>query len=151
MGSASNYGAQMLSHDFIKRIARELVFNVGGHRVYGMTLSNGILLTSQHRCARTMCYGTLRRHCLVWGYGEMVVKRVKERKERRRREEVGGGWVPFYTPRNMRTFPKWTVTLHLPYQCHMYTSLLPNPYTDICLHGVLWHLGRSPGASVVLT
>lgn len=96
----------MLNHDFTEGLARELVFNVGGHRVYGMTLSNGILLTSQHRCARTMCYGALRLRCLVGGYGEMVVERVGGRKKRRRREEVGEGWVSFYTPKHMRTFPK---------------------------------------------
>ena len=27
-------------HDFIKGLARELVFDLGGHRVYGMTFSN---------------------------------------------------------------------------------------------------------------
>ncbi|KAJ5529478.1 hypothetical protein N7527_002871 [Penicillium freii] len=58
-------------HDFIKRLARELVFDLGGHRVYDVhapvvgdpppTLSHG-------------------------GYGEMVVERVGERKKRR------GGW-----------------------------------------------------------
>ncbi|OQD65485.1 hypothetical protein PENPOL_c006G00915 [Penicillium polonicum] len=39
VGSASDYGAQMLSHDFIKGLARELVFDLDGHRVYGVHAS----------------------------------------------------------------------------------------------------------------
>ena len=123
----------MLSHDFIKGLARELVFDLGGHRVYGMTFSNWVMLMSLHRCARTMCYGTLRLRCLVGA----TVRWRSRGLERRRREEVEEGWVPIYTPKNMRTFPKWTVPLHLPCQCHMHPSHLPNPYTDNCLHGLL--------------
>lgn len=56
----------MLNHDFTEWLAQELVFDIGGHRVYGMTLSNGVMLMSQHRCARTTCYGTP--SCTVlWG------------------------------------------------------------------------------------
>ena len=85
-----------------------------------MTFSNWVMLMSLHKCARTMCLGTLR--LLSHGsYGETAVERMEERG---RREEEEGWEEAFYTPRNMRTFPKWTVPLHL-----------PNPYTDICLHG----------------
>ena len=87
VGSASDYGAQMLSHDFIKGLARELVFDLDGHRVYGMTPSNGVMLMSQHRCARIMCYRTLCLRCLM---GATVRWRSREL-GRERREEVGGG------------------------------------------------------------
>ncbi|KOS48361.1 hypothetical protein ACN38_g665 [Penicillium nordicum] len=54
VGSASDYGAQMVSHDFIKRLTRELVFNLDGQRVYGTTFSNWVMLMSLHKCARIM-------------------------------------------------------------------------------------------------
>ncbi|KAJ9491050.1 hypothetical protein VN97_g2207 [Penicillium thymicola] len=66
-GTANSYGAQMLSHDFTEGLARELVFDLGGHRVYGMTFSNWVLLMSLHKCARTMCLGSLRLRCLGGG------------------------------------------------------------------------------------
>ncbi|KAJ5977184.1 hypothetical protein N7501_000526, partial [Penicillium viridicatum] len=105
-GTANGYRAQMLSHDFIKGLARELAFDLGGHRVYGMTFSNWVCTNHLLRDpAPALSRG---------GYGEMAVERVGERKKRRRREEVEEGWMPIYTPKNMRTFPKWTVPLHLP-------------------------------------
>ncbi|KAJ5962159.1 hypothetical protein N7501_007100 [Penicillium viridicatum] len=61
----------MLSHDFIKGLARELMCT---HHVVGdpsPTLSHG-------------------------GYGEMVVERVGGRKKRRKREEVEGWGEVFY-------------------------------------------------------
>ena len=76
------------NHDFTEGLARELVFNLGGHRVYGMTFSNWVILMSLHKCARTMCYGTLRL-LSRGGYGEMAVERVGERKKRRGGRGVG--------------------------------------------------------------
>ncbi|KUM62661.1 hypothetical protein ACN42_g4431 [Penicillium freii] len=63
VGSASDYGAQMLSHD-LSDSHENLVFDLDGQRVYGMTFSNWVMLMSLHKCARTMCYGTLRLRCL---------------------------------------------------------------------------------------
>ena len=114
MGSASDYGAQILSHDFIKRLARELVFNVDGHRVYGMTFSNWVMPMSLHKCARTMCYGTLRLRCLVGGYGEMAVDRVGERKKRKEEERWEGGGRPFICS-HPRYLPKMDGCLLLPF------------------------------------
>ena len=98
VGFASDYGAQMLSHDFIKGLARELVFDLDGHRVYGMTPSNGVMLMSQHRCARIMCYGTLRLRCLM---GATVRWRSRGLGRGRREEEEKrwkGGGCPFIPP-----------------------------------------------------
>ena len=81
---------------------------------------------SLHKCARTMCYGTLRLRCLVGGYDEVAVERVGERKKRRRIEEVGERWEVFYTPRHMRTFPKWTAIC----SCHFYFPGLLNVAGD---------------------
>ncbi|KUM61200.1 hypothetical protein ACN42_g5912 [Penicillium freii] len=53
-------------HDFIKRLARELVFDLGGHRVYGMTFSNWVMLMSLHRCARTSGWGPSA-YAVSWG------------------------------------------------------------------------------------
>ena len=76
-----------------KDSSRELVFNVGGHRVYGMTFSNWVMLMSLHKCARTVCYGTLRLRCLM-GATEMAVERVGERKKRRSGRGVGALLYP---------------------------------------------------------
>jgi hypothetical protein len=59
----------------------------------------------------------------------MVVERVEERKKRRR-EEVEGEWVPFYTPNNPY-LPRMDSSL-APSLSMSHVSHLPNP-TDICL------------------
>ena len=100
----------MLSHDFIKRLARELVFNIGGHRVYGMAFSNWAMLMSLHKCAHTMCYGTLRLRCLV---GATVRWWSRELGKRRRKDEVRG-LLYVHVP---GTFPKWTAVC----SCLFYT------------------------------
>lgn len=79
----------MLSHDFIKGLAREPVFDLGADRAHGKTLSIWVMLMSLHRCTRTSWLG------------------------RGRREEEDGGWEPFYIPKNTRTFPKRTLALTL--------------------------------------
>ena len=81
-GTANGYRAQTLNHDFTEGLARELVFNLGGHRVYGMTFSNWVMLMSLHKCARTMSLGTLRLHCLMWA--------TERRRSRGWRREDGG-------------------------------------------------------------
>ena len=108
MGSASDYGAQMLSHDFIKRLARELEFNVGGHRVYGITFNNWVMLMSLHKCARTMCYWTLRLHRAT----ERWRSRGWRRKEEEKRWKVGRR--PFICSRP-RYLPKMDGPLLLPF------------------------------------
>ncbi|KAJ5427273.1 hypothetical protein N7465_002343 [Penicillium sp. CMV-2018d] len=92
-------------HDFITGLARELVFDLGGHRVYGMTFSNWVMLMSLHRCARTM--GDPPPTLSHGGYGEMVVERVGGEEEEKRR--MGGVSALLYS--HMRTFPKWTLAL----------------------------------------
>jgi hypothetical protein len=95
VGSVSDYRAQMLSHDFIKGLARELVFDLGGHRVYGMTFSNEVMLMSLHRYARTMCLGTFRLRCLVGATMRWRSRGLgrggREEEEKRRK----GGGRPF--------------------------------------------------------
>ena len=88
----------MLSHDFMKRLARELVFDLDGHRVYGMTFSNWVMLMSLHRCAGIMCLGTLRLRCLM---GATVRWRSRGLGRGRREEEEKrwkGGGCPFIPP-----------------------------------------------------
>ncbi|KAJ5598006.1 hypothetical protein N7537_008090 [Penicillium hordei] len=113
VGSASDYGAQMLSHDFIKRFTREMIFDL----VYGTTFSNRVMLMSLHRCARTMCLGTLRLRCLMgatvkwWSRG---LGRGR-REEKRRSERVGGSLLYVHVP---GTFPKWMAVC----SCLLFTS-----------------------------
>ncbi|KAJ5941516.1 hypothetical protein N7516_001684 [Penicillium verrucosum] len=98
-GTANSYGAQMLSHDFTEGLARELVFDLGGHRVYGMTFSNWILLMSLHKCARTIWFGTLRLHCLMWAterWRSRGLRGVRREEEEKRGK---GGMRPFIRSR----------------------------------------------------
>ncbi|KAJ5416009.1 hypothetical protein N7465_004704 [Penicillium sp. CMV-2018d] len=78
VGSASDYGAQMLSHDL----------SDSHENWYSILMGSDVhspCATGPSVCA------------VSGGYGEMAVERVGERKKRRR-EGVEGGWVPFYTP-----------------------------------------------------
>ncbi|KUM63249.1 hypothetical protein ACN42_g3873 [Penicillium freii] len=101
----------MLSHDFIKGLARELVFDLGGHRVYGMTFSNWAMLMSLHRCARTMCLGTLRLRCLMWATERWRSRGLRREEEERRRK----GWrTPFIWSRPTY-LPKMDGRLLLPF------------------------------------
>ncbi|KAJ5942561.1 hypothetical protein N7516_002729 [Penicillium verrucosum] len=117
VGSASDYGAQMLSHDFIKRLTRELVFNLDGQRVYGMTFSNWVCT---HHVIGDPPFALS--HV---GYGEMAVERVERSEEGRgRREEVEGWEGAFYTPNNPY-LPKMDGPLLLPFfvcSCLFYLS-----------------------------
>ncbi|KAJ5393863.1 uncharacterized protein N7487_011504 [Penicillium crustosum] len=96
----------MLSHDFIKRLARELIFDLGGHRVYGITFSNWV-------CTHHVLRDPL--PALSRGvYSEMEVQRLKKKKKRRC-GRVRGGLLYVHVP---GTFPKW-MALH---SCLFYLS-----------------------------
>ena len=124
MGSASDYGAQMLSHD-LSDSHENLVFDLDGQRVYGMTFSNWVMLMSLHKCARTMCYG-LRLRDLVgatvrWRSRGLGRGRREEEEKKKRRGGRGVGVLLY--PQEHAYLPKVESPLHLPCLSMLHVSI----------------------------
>ncbi|KAJ5961678.1 hypothetical protein N7501_006619 [Penicillium viridicatum] len=104
VGSASDYGAQMLSHDLSD--SHENWYSILMGSEY-MQLGNADMCT--HHVLRDPP-ATLSRG----GYGEMAVERVGGEEEEKKKRRGGRGVGALLYPKHMRTFLKWTVPLHLP-------------------------------------